>query len=516
MVLLFLVVWEGLERGWWADLLRPLLGACGRALAAQADLHLFADAGRAGRLPHVLRHRRNLARSRLERRSTTSLGLVLAIAVGIPLGLAAGWYRRLSYAVEPFLSALNATPQVAFLPLIVIWVGTGLATKVLIIFLLAVLPIAINAHAAVRTTDPRLLKVASSFGAGDWRLFRSIILPSAVPFLLAGLRLADRPRHDRHRGRRNLRLGRRRRRHDQSGRLALSDRQGVRRRAHHRGGRRHAGRARAADRAAGRGLAPAGVIDERRIMSAKLEAQDIRLDYLQPRTNTRLVALDGVNLKIMDGEFVSIVGPSGCGKTTFLSVVDGLIPATAGRILVDGEVVTRAGPRPRGGVPGRFAAAVAHGARQRGLRPRMPSGVGARRGERARARFIDMVGLAGFEQHYPYELSGGMQQRVNLARALVMDPKILLMDEPFASLDAQTREVMQEELLRIWAQGEEDRAVRHPPDRRGDLSVRPRRGVLRPAGQGEGDHRGRHRASARARRSSARRGSTRSRIASGV
>src|SRR6185437_14503236 len=79
-------------------------------------------------------------------------------------------------------------------------------------------------------------------------------------------------------------------------------------------------------------------------MRAKLEAQDIRLEYFQPRTNTRLVALDGVNLAVMDGEFVAIVGPSGCGKTTFLSIVDGLITATGGRVLVDGDVVTRPGP----------------------------------------------------------------------------------------------------------------------------------------------------------------------------
>src|SRR5260370_14478343 len=79
-------------------------------------------------------------------------------------------------------------------------------------------------------------------------------------------------------------------------------------------------------------------------MHAKLEAQDIRLEYFQPRTNTRLLALDGVDLKIMDGEFVSIVGPSGCGKTTFLSVVDGLVAASAGRVLVDGQAVTKPGP----------------------------------------------------------------------------------------------------------------------------------------------------------------------------
>ena len=110
--------------------------------------------------------------------------------VGIPLGLAAGWYRRFSYAVDPFLTGFNATPQIAFLPLIIVWVGTGLAAKVLIVVLLAVLPIAIAAQAAVRTTDARLIVMAQSCGAGEWQLFRSIILPSSMPYLLAGLRLA--------------------------------------------------------------------------------------------------------------------------------------------------------------------------------------------------------------------------------------------------------------------------------------------------------------------------------------
>jgi ABC-type nitrate/sulfonate/bicarbonate transport system ATPase subunit len=186
-------------------------------------------------------------------------------------------------------------------------------------------------------------------------------------------------------------------------------------------------------------------------MPPKLEAQDITLEYFQPRTNTRLMALGGVNLKIMDGEFVSIVGPSGCGKTTFLSVVDGLIAATSGRILVDGKEVTKPGPdravvfQDASLLPWRTVLRnVLYGLECLGVKTREAK-------ERA-AHFIEMVGLSGFEHHYPYELSGGMQQRVNLARALVMDPKILLMDEPFASLDAQTREVMQEELLRIWVQ----------------------------------------------------------------
>ena len=184
-------------------------------------------------------------------------------------------------------------------------------------------------------------------------------------------------------------------------------------------------------------------------MLAKLEAQDVRLDYLQPRTNSRLRALDGIDLKVMDGEFVSIVGPSGCGKTTFLSVVDGLIPASAGRILVDGRVVTKPGPdravvfQDASLLPWRTVL----GNVRYGLECLK---VGAREARERATHFINLVGLSGFEDHYPYELSGGMQQRVNLARALVVDPKILLMDEPFASLDAQTREVMQEELLQIW------------------------------------------------------------------
>ncbi len=184
-------------------------------------------------------------------------------------------------------------------------------------------------------------------------------------------------------------------------------------------------------------------------MAVKLEAQGIRLEYFQPRTNSKLLALDDVSLKVMDGEFVSIVGPSGCGKTTFLNVVDGLLPATGGRVVLDGKVVAQPGPdravvfQDASLLPWRTVMGnVLYGLECQGMNSREAR-------ERAQ-HFIGMVGLRGFENHYPHELSGGMQQRVNLARALVMDPQILLMDEPFASLDAQTREVMQEELLQIW------------------------------------------------------------------
>ena len=185
------------------------------------------------------------------------------------------------------------------------------------------------------------------------------------------------------------------------------------------------------------------------MVAVKLEAQNIRLEYDHPRTKTRTVALDDVNLKVMEGEFVSIVGPSGCGKTSFLSVVDGLIAATAGRVMVDGQVV--AGPGPDRAMVFQDSSLLPWRTVLRNVVYGLEClGVSASEAKARAQQLIGMVGLTGFEDHYPHELSGGMQQRVNLARALVVDPKILLMDEPFAALDAQTREVMQEELLQIW------------------------------------------------------------------
>ncbi len=185
----------------------------------------------------------------------------------------------------------------------------------------------------------------------------------------------------------------------------------------------------------------------------KLEALDICMEYLQARTGNRMLAIDRLNLVIENGSFVSLVGPSGCGKTTFLKIVDGLLAPTSGQLLLDGSSITE---------PGRERAVVfqdsslfpwftvvrnvAYGLECQGVKP-------ADARERVQP-FIKMVGLEGFENHYPYELSGGMQQRANLARALAVDPELLLMDEPFASLDAQTRELMQEELLGIWRQSQ--------------------------------------------------------------
>jgi NitT/TauT family transport system ATP-binding protein len=162
-----------------------------------------------------------------------------------------------------------------------------------------------------------------------------------------------------------------------------------------------------------------------------------------------LTALEDITLDVRAGEFLALVGPSGCGKSTLLDLLAGLTAPTSGRILFDGQPIVGPG-RDRGIVfqqyalfPWRTAAQnVEFGLDIAGVRPKQ-------RRDIAR-RFLDLVGLSGFADRYPHELSGGMKQRVAIARSLAYDPEVLLMDEPFAALDAQTRETLQGELLRIW------------------------------------------------------------------
>ena len=117
------------------------------------------------------------------------LGFAISVIVGIPLGLVVGWNRKVRYAFNPFLSGLYATPRIALLPLLIIWVGIGIWSKVLMVFLGAIFPIVMNTMAGVRSADPSLLRVAQTFGASDLHIFRTIILPGSLPFVLTGLRL---------------------------------------------------------------------------------------------------------------------------------------------------------------------------------------------------------------------------------------------------------------------------------------------------------------------------------------
>jgi len=116
-------------------------------------------------------------------------GFFLSVIVGVPFGIGCGWYKKMAYIFDPFINAMNATPRVALLPLVIIWLGIGILSKVGIIFLGAVFPILINARDGVKTTPYHLLIAARSFGASEWMIFKSVVLPSTVPFILTGLRL---------------------------------------------------------------------------------------------------------------------------------------------------------------------------------------------------------------------------------------------------------------------------------------------------------------------------------------
>jgi len=165
------------------------------------------------------------------------------------------------------------------------------------------------------------------------------------------------------------------------------------------------------------------------------------------------VIFKNINLTVREGEFVSVVGPSGCGKTTLLRVINGLLPGSSGQIFLDGKEQKALDNEILMGFVFQGAALLPWRTSLKnvllGLEGRKKD---PREAEESARYYLDLVGLSGFHDHYPHQLSGGMQQRVNLARALAVEPKMLLMDEPFAALDAQTRSFMQLELLRIWSQ----------------------------------------------------------------
>jgi NitT/TauT family transport system ATP-binding protein len=183
----------------------------------------------------------------------------------------------------------------------------------------------------------------------------------------------------------------------------------------------------------------------------KLKIDHLSKRYWLEHQARDVPALDDVSLSVADGEFMAIVGPSGCGKTSLLNIVAGLLPYEQGSVSIDGKRVEGPGIdrsvvfQNSSLLPWRTIAGNVRFGME--MQRRFDKATMLERTE----HFLKLVGLGGFERHYPSELSGGMQQRVNLARALASDPVVLLMDEPFAALDAQTREFMQSELLKIWA-----------------------------------------------------------------
>jgi NitT/TauT family transport system ATP-binding protein len=182
----------------------------------------------------------------------------------------------------------------------------------------------------------------------------------------------------------------------------------------------------------------------------KIQLRELRLEYVNEERGERHLAVDGIDLDIYSNEFLCLVGPSGCGKSTILASIAGFLPPTGGEILMNGGRVTKPGAD-RGVVFQEYALLpwlrvidnVAFGLKMRGM--------GKAERHAVARQFLAIAGLSNVAEKYPHELSGGMKQRVAVIRTLANKPEVMLMDEPFAAIDAQTRMVLQEELVRIWA-----------------------------------------------------------------
>ncbi len=369
-----------------------------------------------------------------------ALGFVIASVLGIALGVGMASSVTIKQTMQPWVSGIYATPTIALAPLFILWFGIGIWSKVIVVVTLVLFSVSINTEAGLRQTSDRLIEMLRSFGASAAADLLEAVIAVGDAVRARGLEARHRPRPHRRGGGRTVRLARGIGPSHQPIGRQLQHAGAVRRRRRAGGCRhRHDGGlflARGKARAVDQGLS----------MESKLSVSALSKRFGD------LEALRDIGLGIGAGEFVSIVGPSGCGKTTFLRIVAGLEPASAGEVRIDGRPVTSPGAD-RGFVfqqdsllPWRTVFANAM------IGPE----IGGNEGEREKRRTLDLlklVGLAGFEDYFPRQLSGGMRQRVNLARALAIDPQILLMDEPFSALDAQSREIMQTELLRIWEQG---------------------------------------------------------------
>jgi NitT/TauT family transport system ATP-binding protein len=186
-------------------------------------------------------------------------------------------------------------------------------------------------------------------------------------------------------------------------------------------------------------------------VGSTVQIEDVSKEFREPGSKDTFLALEEISFRVEEGEFVCVVGPSGCGKTTLLNIVAGLLPSTTGTVKIDERVVTK--PTPRVGVVFQDYALFPWMTVKQNLEfgpkaLRMPK---AKR-DKVINELIDLVGLQEAQSRYPHQLSGGMQQRCALARTLATNPDVLLMDEPLGALDAQTRRILQGELLRIWGE----------------------------------------------------------------
>ena len=367
-------------------------------------------------------------------------GFGLAALVAIPLGLMIGWSRLAARVIDPTVQLLRPVPITAWLPFAIAVFGIYDASALFLIGLGAFYPIVVNTTHGVRDTNLLLLRAARMLGAGTDHVLAKVVFPSALPSIFTGLRLGIGVAWTAvivaemiavksglgyvlwdayYVGRMDIcvatmfsvgLLG------FISDRIIVLERAPCAALAHARGPR-------------------------------MIEIDDVWKEFV--KGERRVLALEDINLSVAEREFVAILGPSGCGKSTLLNMVAGFDRPTRGAVRVEGEEIVDPSPR-RGVVFQEPALFPWFSVMENVLFGPKTQGQPAAEYRRRAAQIIEQVGLRGFEASYPAELSGGMRQRVGIARVLIMQPQVLLMDEPFGSLDAQTRMLMQELLLQVW------------------------------------------------------------------
>ena len=382
-------------------------------------------------------------------------GFVLGATVGFAIAVLLSESRLLQRGFLPYIVASQTIPILAIAPMVVVWVNPKLpgsfqgwgAVSVIAAYL-TFFPVTINTLRGLQSADPRALELMRSYAASRWKILWKLRDPGVLPVPVhrAEDRGAGSRRRRDHRRAALVDPGRARRGDPQLqpvlhhlAREPLGD-------EHHRGGARNHLLLRRRDRRAAARPPRTGA---RRVSTAAAAVSVTGLSKRFERGD--VLALDRIDLDVQPGEFVSLIGPSGCGKSTLLRIIGDLIQPSEGDVLVNGKSAHRARLDRDYGIV--FQDAVLYDwrtvAKNIALPLEMAGWDRGRRDTRVR-EMLELVELTGFEKHHPWQLSGGMQQRVSIARALSFSPPLLLMDEPFGALDEMTRERMNNELLRIW------------------------------------------------------------------